>query len=259
MKYGLHEPIIMFDWLDYGGGAVPASNDDPDRQKLLKRLKDTDCLILCVSGQHLKEPITDENREEVLLNIDAHFINSLIGEVQRSGRNTPPSIAIIVTQYDRCQKREATIFEDIKQIFPILFESKGWLVMICPVTLGLGLADNLSAPVNPINVHIPIVFSLLSKMIRVQWEKIDQSQLNVKKGNKQDIATIREIFRSLESGQSNIYGYNHSELAKKLKQEIIRMSSVIVKQKLNAVRFITYLHGKPIAWKDLLGEDINLD
>jgi hypothetical protein len=252
LSYAADKPIIKFDWLDVRGAAMSDVDEDPSRQKLLERLKKTDCLILCISGKNFKDPITDNNREEVLLNIDSHFINYLIGEVQHGGNNTPPSIAIIVTQYDHCKEREATIFEDVKKMFPILFNSDGWLVMICAVTLGLGLAEDISAPINPINVQIPVIFSLLSKMIRIQWGTIDRVQLNSRRNNKQNPASVTEVFRALDDIKCQTPQNNELKLAKDLKREIGRLSTVILTQQTNTFRFTTYLDGKQTSWKDIL-------
>jgi hypothetical protein len=210
--------------------------------------------MLCISGEYFKEPITDNNKEEIWLNADAHFINYLIGEVPFSGNNIPPSIAIIVTQYDLCKEREANaVFEDVKQIFPIFFESRGWLVMVCVTTLGLELAEDISAPIRPINVQVPIIFSLLTKMILTQWEKVDQDQLNSKRNYRQNLSKIREAFRNVDSSKFQTSDNNGLKLAREMKEEIQRLSTNILTPQTNTLRFSTYLDGKEVSWKDILG------
>ena len=251
LSYAADKSIIDFDWLDVGGEAMSSVDEDPARQKLLDRLKKTDCLMLCISGENFKQPVTDSNMQEVLLNIDAQFINFLIAELQCSRNNTPPSISIVITQYDLCKDREAnTVFEDVKQIFPMLFDSKRWLVMVCAVTLGLDLGKNYSAPISPINMHIPVIFSLLSKMIRVQWEKIDQEQLKSKRNHTQNSSQIKEALRNIDSSKFQTPDFR---LARQLKTEIGKLSTVILTHQTKTLRFTIYLDGKQIDWKDILG------
>lgn len=265
LNYGFGEPVIRFDWQDYRGGLIPADDDEPNRQKLIDRLKVTDCLMICVSGEHLSKKLTPETKPLVLLDIDLNFINQLVSQIQRSGHNIPPSVVIVITKYDYCKEREMDLFEDVKEIFQVFFEAKGWLVMMCPVSLGLGLSKNISSPLTPLNIHIPVVFSLLSKMIRIQWEKLDPILSKVRSDDGlesgQKIAGIRQVFRQIQDSPS-VSGDQDSELAvaEKLKGEVLRMSSIILNDcKKDDVppgsQFHIYLNGEKLTWRKILGLD----
>lgn len=232
LLYGLNTPITSFNWLDYRGSAISGSDDDPARQQLRQRLQVTDCIILCVSGENLAEPLTLKSRAKILRNIDAHLLNSLTDEFVHGIDNKLLSLAIVITKYDLCQKRGTDTFEDIKQIFPFLFGSRGWIVMICPVTLGLKLSEDITAPISPKNIHIPIVFSLITKMIKIQWESL---------------------------GLYNISETIDQERLIKQKHEITRLASLILgdRQRNNSsdLPFHTYLNGVRISWNEVFDED----
>lgn len=71
--------------------------------------------------------------------------------------------------------------EDVKRMFPPLFApNSGWLVMICPITLGKELAqDKDNGKIEPKNLDVPVAFVLyciLTEQARSQkqeFRKID--------------------------------------------------------------------------------------
>ena len=175
-NYGA-KTIMSFEWLDYRGGALRDKSTEGDVAALVKHSEESSCLFLCISGEHLKEAIVDDKgevdyqvRQRIAQKLRINRMNKLIEEIGKKIKpndKTPYPIAIVVTKYDLCMDREkAAIVEDIKQLFEPLFQpNSGWLVTICPVSLGKELAENLeSGAIEPINVHIPVVFAIYAKL-----------------------------------------------------------------------------------------------
>lgn len=76
-------------------------------------------------------------------------------------------MAIVITKYDLCHHRDKDeIIADVKKLFQALFTpNSGWLVMICPVSLGKELCnDPENANIVPVNAHLPVVFAVYSQL-----------------------------------------------------------------------------------------------
>ena len=165
-SYGFR-PLMGFEWLDYRGLALSDRSDQEDVQELSKYLRESQCLFLCISGEHLTSPITPTTVREIKSDRMNQFIQQYVSNYQQPTKNKPFPIAIIITKYDLCQHRERTeIIADIKRLFQALFTpNSGWLVMICPVSLGKELCDNPdSGDIVPINAHLPVVFAVYSQL-----------------------------------------------------------------------------------------------
>ena len=48
-----YNPISLFRWIDYRGGALSAHSSERDVQELREHVRRSDCLCLCVSGEAL--------------------------------------------------------------------------------------------------------------------------------------------------------------------------------------------------------------
>jgi GTPase SAR1 family protein len=165
-SYGFR-PLIGFEWLDYRGLALSDRSEEQDVRELSDYLAESKCLFLCVSGEYLIDRITPNTVRHIKSDRMNQFIQKYISNNRLLGRDKPFPVAIVITKYDLCHHREKQeIIDDIKQLFQGLFApNSGWLVMICPVSLGKELCDNPnSASIVPINAHLPVVFAVYSQL-----------------------------------------------------------------------------------------------
>jgi GTPase SAR1 family protein len=193
-SYGMRR-LISFDWLDYRGGAMNDVSSASDTQTLMERLKKSNCIFLCISGEHLKSAATNDTKFQLKarqagvtrMNL---FLNELGSGL--SDRQRPFPIVIVVTKYDQCFQRDKTeLMNDIKKMFSTLFmPNQDWLVMVCPVSLGKDLAEDSSVgEIDPKNIHLPLVFALYTKFreyVTTREERVNQTQAKLeglKSGN----------------------------------------------------------------------------
>jgi GTPase SAR1 family protein len=165
-SYGFR-PIMGFEWMDYRGLALSDRSGEQDVQQLSNYLTDSDCLFLCVSGEHLGDQITPTTVREIKSDRMNQFIQQVISKQKQPSPERPFPVVIAITKYDLCFHREKqAVIEDIKRLFQALFTpNSGWLVMICPVSLGKELCqDPEHGNIVPVNVHLPIVFSIYSQL-----------------------------------------------------------------------------------------------
>ncbi len=185
-SYGLRQ-LISFDWLDYRGGAMLDSSDALDVQTLMNRLRESSCVFLCISGEHLRE----ENLSNTQLLSKArkaavHRMNIFLNDLAQSlnDRQRPFPIVIVITKYDLCQKRGRAVIDDIKKMFSTLFmPNQDWLVMICPVSLGKELEeDSSTGRIDPKFLHLPLVFALYAKFreyMMTEQERVNQTKIRL--------------------------------------------------------------------------------
>ncbi|MEA5554031.1 hypothetical protein VB713_24125 [Anabaena cylindrica UHCC 0172] len=179
--YGMRR-LISFDWLDYRGGAMKDVSTQDDVQVLTKRLRGSNCIFLCVSGEDLKEEVSSPIELKNIARksgIDRmnKFLTILTNNLSDSQRPFP--IVILITKYDQCQKRtKEKLIEDIKQMFNVLFmPNQDWLIMLCPVSLGKDLATNRDeGEIDPKNLHLPLVFALYARFR--EYAMTEQARLN---------------------------------------------------------------------------------
>ncbi len=165
-SYGFR-PLIGFEWLDYRGLALSDRSEEVDVKELSDYLTQSQCLFLCVSGEYLTEKLTLSTVRQLKSDRMNQFIQQYVSRDTIPSSNRPFPIAIIITKYDLCQHREKQeIIEDIKKLFQALFTpNSGWLVMICPVSLGKDLSDDPhGGDIVPVNVHLPIVFAVYAQL-----------------------------------------------------------------------------------------------
>lgn len=160
-----YRTILTIDWLDYRGGAMLDQPSEPDARQLLDRLGRSSAILLCVSAEallHGPRAIAKTDR-----------MNVLLGRVRRAlpADAPPPPVVIVLTKFDLCAAAglsEAHVTELVKRQFPPLFAPKGgWLVTVCPVTLGHDLSqDRAAAPIAPVHIHLPLTFVACAELRR---------------------------------------------------------------------------------------------
>ena len=165
-SYGFR-PVMGFQWLDYRGLALSDRSTEQDVADLVQYLTESECLFLCISGEHLVEPINPTTVREIKSDRMNQFIQQYIGVNKNPNPQKPFPVAIVITKYDLCHHRDKDeIIADVKRLFQALFTpNSGWLVMICPVSLGKELCDDPNnASIVPVNVHLPVVFAVYSQL-----------------------------------------------------------------------------------------------
>lgn len=162
--YGLRE-ILSFEWIDYRGGTLSVRSTDPlqETEELKAFLKDSTCVFLCVSGEHLVNSIKG-NEFGVSRATGADRMIKFLRDLQKKlpAQAEKPAIVIVITKWDLVSRKKEEIITDIKTLFsPLFVANSGWFTMICPVTLGRELGKNLDrGAINPEKVHLPVTFSI---------------------------------------------------------------------------------------------------
>lgn len=165
-SYGFH-PLMGFQWLDYRGLALSDRSTEQDVTELVEYLQASECLFLSISGEHLVSEITPSTVRELKSDRMNQFIQQYVSFNKNPSSLKPFPIAIVITKYDLCHHRDKDeIIADVKKLFQALFTpNSGWLVMICPVSLGKELGENPEAAnIVPVNVHLPVVFAVYSQL-----------------------------------------------------------------------------------------------
>ena len=165
-SYGF-TPLMGFEWLDYRGLALSDRSTEQDVAELVEYLRSSSCLFLCISGEYLMDEITPKTIREIKSDRMNQFVQQYVSNQQQPNSNQPFPVAITITKYDLCHHRDRDeIIADVKKLFQALFTpNSGWLVMICPVSLGRDLGkDPEDAEIVPVNVHLPVVFAVYSQL-----------------------------------------------------------------------------------------------
>jgi hypothetical protein len=165
-NYGFR-PIMSFEWIDYRGLALSDRSSEQDVQELSQYLVESECVLLTISGEYLRDRVTPTTVREIKSDRMNQFLQQYISNSYHPTSNNPFPVAILITKYDLCHHRtKEEVIEDIKKLFQALFTANsGWLVMICPVSLGKELESNIdTGMIVPVNVHLPIVFAVYSQL-----------------------------------------------------------------------------------------------
>jgi GTPase SAR1 family protein len=205
-SYGF-KPIVGFEWLDYRGLALTDRSTEQDVRQLSEYLANCSCLFLCVSGEYLSDSVTPFAVRNVKSDRMNQFIQQVIGRTKNPNSDNPFPIVIAISKYDLCNHRDKKeVIEDIKKLFPALFtQNSGWLVMICPVSLGKELSDNIEhGNIVPINVHLPIVFAIYSQM-REYALKLKTERNNIyERVERLKYSRLRKLFRLSEIEENSL-------------------------------------------------------
>ena len=200
-SYGFR-PLIGFEWLDYRGLALSDRSTEQDVIDLVQYLSTSQCLFLCISGEHLVDPITPSTVREIKSDRMNQFIQQHISVNKNPTNQNPFPVAIVITKYDLCHHRDRDeIVADVQKLFQALFTpNSGWLTMICPVSLGKELCNDLDkGNIDPVNVHLPVVFAVYAQLrasgikLKEQRDRLNLSIKDIKQTN-----PLLQLFKSKE-------------------------------------------------------------
>lgn len=178
-------PIMGFSWCDYRGGAITDRSTEHDVNELHDRIFNSECLIICIGADAIKQIIAGDNRkgrELVRLN------NLILRYATKSQRRIPLIFALTKADLYTMQEQQQ-LLAIIKEYFGSLYQSgSGWLHAIVPVTLGKfdnsSGSNNINGVVAPKNIHIPVMFflnSILQERIRNIQNKLSGIHSNKNK------------------------------------------------------------------------------
>lgn len=196
-SYGFKQ-IIGFEWLDYRGLALTDRSTEKDVQELSEYLGDSSCAFLCVSGEYLGSQVTPFTVRDTKSDRMNQFMQQVISTIKKPTSTHPFPIAITITKYDLCNHREKQeVIEDIKKLFPALFTpNSGWSVMICPVSLGKELSQNIEqGNIVPINIHLPVIFAIYSQLKEYVVELKEMHQHTYVEIEKLKQSRVRKFFK----------------------------------------------------------------
>ena len=203
------KPILPFEWLDYRGGALRDNSSTSDVKRLIDYAKQSDCIFICISGEHLTEEIVDSSgavnnnaKAKAARKSQTRRINKLIQDIGaevKASSTKPFPIAIVITKYDLCMQRgKEAVIRDIKELLDPLFTvNSSWLTAIIPVSLGKDVASG--GEINPLAIHLPVVFAVYIQL------RNTASQLNLSRelvsGQLTDAKSRNVLIRWLNSSE----------------------------------------------------------
>ncbi|MEB3338424.1 MAG: hypothetical protein VKJ46_13235, partial [Leptolyngbyaceae bacterium] len=215
-SYGF-KPLIEFEWLDYPGNTLSGPSTDTDTQDLRNHLLASSCVFLSISGEYLDQSVDQAQLMALARKAKANFMSRYLVELRKTIKPTnqnPFPIVILITKYDLCYMRHKELIEDIKKIFePLFMPNSGWLVMICPVSLGKDLASHgHNRKIDPKNLHLPLLFSLYFKFqmdvaaSQKQANEVRQALTTFKKHHwitrwlkRKEIKTLKDDLQALQT------------------------------------------------------------
>jgi len=216
----------VFDFT-YGLKPMMGLSTESDVNILRTHLVQSSCVFLCISGELLKQKLTESQLNIIARRAGVTRMNRYLAELAKAKQPTnenPCPVVITITKYDQCfQRNKDEILEDIKKIFSIFFQpNSGWLTMICPVSLGKELAENKNTgEIEPKNMHLPLVFA-----IYCGYSNQLRQQENIAKSNRDNLNSLREgnfLDRWFNSEQiKSLEGtlYNNQEQIEGLKKQM---------------------------------------
>jgi len=232
------QPIMSFDWLDYRGGALADSPKKEDVQKLIERVKSSSCLFLCISAEHLQ--IREKmKRDRAIKASKMNVLMTEIGKALKPNEKRPFPVVFVITKFDQYPNPENSqeVVDTLKELFPTFWESPGWLVSICPVSLGRDLkkdaqTEQFTGEIDPVNVHIPVAFAIYCKLyeqkiqqqIKHQELKKEESELSDKLQNLQRRNVFVRIWKGEEIDNTVSSIERKKEQMEKFSQELDEIS-----------------------------------
>ncbi len=244
-SYGIKR-LIGFDWLDYRGGAMQDISTKADVQTLLNRLRESNCVFLCVSGEFLTEEASSDSQLRPIarqagvdrMNKYLAFLSNNLSDHQR-----PFPLVIVITKYDKCKHRtqdkssREKLIDEIKKMFgPLFMPNKDWLIMLCPVSLGKELEANTNTgKINPKNLHLPLVFALYAKFreyVMTEQERVNEAQ------NRLDTLRNGNWFQRLFSGDEERVAADDLVSAQNQLQERQKRMALLAQELANAQIFL---------------------
>lgn len=236
-KRGLSRTIMDFDWIDYRGGALMEDTDTSE--ELINELNQSNCLFFCVDGAELRTPIADR-----LYEVDNQLCISR-AKVLLDGLPRRVPIVVLITKHDMCRNRlRDDVMKDVELLFDAwLAKGEGWDVMICPVTLGTGLAeDPTSAPISPRNLHLPLIYSVFSMQVDnlVEADRESRRLKEARTASERRIRALSSGFFSSMMNKSEIE--NVTREANYIAQQLVRHDREAQRLRQDVASLSTELH-----------------
>lgn len=156
-QYGLRT-LRTIKWLDYRGGAIRDAAEEKDVTNLISYLLKSSCVFLCVPGEWFIHSAALNSHWKITVKRLNLLMKKLYDNLPKEGNLFP--VTFVVTKSDLCKHRSyEDLAADIKKMFHVLFiEDAKFLVSICPVSLGYGLAQDQSrGKIDPVNMDIPLL------------------------------------------------------------------------------------------------------
>jgi hypothetical protein len=159
-SYGFRK-IMGFRWYDYRGGVLRERQEVEDVREFRQKVKEASCVILCVAGDELAAYVDGGSEPKGL-----RQFNAQMNEFYKERKDVIP-VVVAITKADQCPAEK--IIDGIEQLnrgllSSLFVEGPRWLVMFCPVSLGLGLSGpenpNCKGLIKPVNVHIPVIYPI---------------------------------------------------------------------------------------------------
>ncbi|AFZ04564.1 hypothetical protein [Calothrix sp. PCC 6303] len=244
-SYGMR-PLIKFDWLDYRGGDMKGFSTQEGVQILTKRLLESSCVFLCISGEYLKQEVSsDMELMSLAKKTGVDRMNKFLMDISKNLKECqrPFPIVIVITKFDQCYERakdkvsKEKLFDDIKKMFNALFlPNKDWLVMLCPVTLGKGLEnDGVTGEIQPKNLHLPLLFALYAKFreyAMTEQARVNETQIRL------DILRSGNWFQRFFTGDDQRVAESSLENYQNHLQEIQQRMALLAQELTNAQIFL---------------------
>jgi hypothetical protein len=163
-----YRKIRSFSWYDYRGSVLSEREQDnpTDVGEFQAKLKESGCLVLCVAGDELATWVDGGSAPRGVRRFNWHL------QKFYQERKTTVPIVIALTKGDRCpdDKIERGVDMLRNSLLSSLFtRGTGWLVMLCPVSLGMTLPGGpkpmAKGHIRPINVHLPVTFAIFFQIM----------------------------------------------------------------------------------------------
>ena len=146
--------LISIDWLDCHRSAFMMHSREKTTQVFLEHIKKCSCIFLIISGEYFHHEYNDNS---IISKAQIRRQLAIISQTCKNLANV--NITILITKFDLCKFRtKLEIVDCIKRLYQPIFFDNRFKVMICPVSLGVELSEDLNASINPINVHLPLFF-----------------------------------------------------------------------------------------------------
>lgn len=154
--------ILDFSWCDYRGGVLRERSTNEDVQKLMSRIKDSSCLIICVGADKVKDIIANESSRNAM---ELKRLNSFIARYSAENNKRIPIIFALTKADMYTPDEQKKLMSVVKTFFdPLFVQGSCWLVAVLPVCLGkfdnTEGSDRVNGIVAPKNIHIPVMFFL---------------------------------------------------------------------------------------------------
>jgi hypothetical protein len=237
------QTLMSFEWLDYRGGAMNEEENEPEIQKLVSYLADSSCVFLCVSGEHLAQPLTDEHGSASRLKLlhmrrktmieRMELLLKGVYDLKQPTAEKPFPVVVVITKADLCTQHRTRheLVNDIKQLFPRLFErGGGWLTLISSVTLGSTLVDDPNNnEIDPINLHIPVAFAIFAHLrARVAEAEALRSSASERLTRARNANPVVRLFRRGEIRSLDAEANRTAEQRDDIERRLLRLTNELV-------------------------------